>query len=264
MESGEYMDSIASNANHAANSTGTSRLQQINYVNADHLRNCFVAMNEMRKSGQLCDVSLEVNSNKVKAHRLVLSATSAYFNAMFNSEMAEKSKSVIVLHDIDFNALNLLVEYSYTGEISICEDNVQSLLPAASLLQISSVREACCKFLLRQLHPSNCLGIRHFADAHSCEELHQTSHKYALENFPEVVLTEEFLDLPYNEVENLISSDQLNVTTEECVYNAVMSWIKHDLKNREHYLGSILQHVRLPLTTRSFLLNKVSEEPLIQ
>lgn len=37
------------------------------------------------------------------------------------------------------------------------------LLPASSLLQIQSVREACCKFLLRQLHPSNCLGIRSFA-----------------------------------------------------------------------------------------------------
>lgn len=37
------------------------------------------------------------------------------------------------------------------------------LLPASSLLQVQSVREACCKFLLRQLHPSNCLGIRSFA-----------------------------------------------------------------------------------------------------
>lgn len=41
--------------------------------------------------------------------------------------------------------------------------SLQVLLPASSLLQIHSVREACCKFLLRQLHPSNCLGIRSFA-----------------------------------------------------------------------------------------------------
>ncbi|KAJ4427035.1 hypothetical protein ANN_26834 [Periplaneta americana] len=41
--------------------------------------------------------------------------------------------------------------------------NHKVLLPASSLLQISSVREACCKFLMRQLHPSNCLGIRSFA-----------------------------------------------------------------------------------------------------
>ena len=178
--------------------------------------------------------------------------------------MAEKNKPVITLHDIEYNALNQLIDYAYSGCITIGEDNVQSLLPVASLLQVSSVREACCKFLLRQLHPSNCLGIRTFADAHACEELHKYSHKYTLENFPQVTLTEEFLFLPYSEVEGLISSDQLNVTSEECVFDAVMRWVKHDLKEREKHLGSLLQHVRLPLTTRSFLLKHVSEEPLIQ
>jgi len=179
-------------------------------------------------------------------------------------EMAERNKSVITLHDLDINALNLLVDYAYTGQICITEENVQSLLPAASLLQISSVREACCKFLLRQLHPSNCLGIRSFADAHSCEELHITSHRYALENFQEVALTEEFLLLPFVEVQNLIASNQLNITNEESVYNAVMRWVKHDLKLREQHFGDLLQHVRLPLTTRTFLLTQVSEDPLIQ
>ena len=178
--------------------------------------------------------------------------------------MSERNKSVITLHDLDMTALNLLVDYAYTGQICITEENVQSLLPAASLLQVSSVREACCKFLLRQLHPSNCLGIRSFADAHSCEELQTTSHKYALENFQEVALTEEFLLLPVTEVENLIASNQLNITNEENVYSAVMSWVKHDLKTREQYLGNLLQHVRLPLMERTFLLDQVSKDPLIK
>ena len=65
---------------------------------------------------------------------------------------------------------------------------------------MSSVREACCKFLMRQLHPTNCLGIRNFADTHSCKELHKRSHKFALENFQEVMNTEEFLLLPFSEV----------------------------------------------------------------
>jgi hypothetical protein len=52
-------------------------------------------------------------------------------------EMAERNKSVIKLHDIDVTALNFLVDYAYTGQICITEENVQSLLPAASLLQVS-------------------------------------------------------------------------------------------------------------------------------
>lgn len=86
----------------------------------------------------------------------------------------------------------------------VCLSLCQVLLPVASLLQVQSVREACCKFLLRQLHPSNCLGIRSFADAHSCEELLRKSHKYALQNFQEVALTEEFLLLPFCEVRQIL------------------------------------------------------------
>ena len=77
--------------------------------------------------------------------------------------MLERTQGIVRLHDVDLNAVRQLIDYTYTGEITITEENVQVLLPASSLLQIHSVREACCKFLLRQLHPSNCLGIRSFA-----------------------------------------------------------------------------------------------------
>lgn len=78
-------------------------------------------------------------------------------------DMLERTKDVVELHDIEAQSLKQLIDFAYTGEIDITEENVQVLLPASSLLQIQSVREACCKFLLRQLHPSNCLGIRSFA-----------------------------------------------------------------------------------------------------
>ena len=57
------------------------------------------------------------------------------------------------------------------SEVEVTEDNVQSLLPAANLLQLTDVRDACCEFLQSQLHPTNCLGIRSFADIHGCIDL---------------------------------------------------------------------------------------------
>ena len=78
-------------------------------------------------------------------------------------DLVEKNQKEVTIHDLDALALTLLVDFSYTGEIIISEDNVQVLLPASSILQMATVREACCKFLMRQLHPTNCLGIRSFA-----------------------------------------------------------------------------------------------------
>jgi kelch-like protein 17 (actinfilin) len=39
--------------------------------------------------------------------------------------MVEKLQEEVTLHDVDAAALQQLVDYSYTGEILITEDNVQ-------------------------------------------------------------------------------------------------------------------------------------------
>lgn len=46
----------------------------------------------------------------------------------------------------------------------------------------------------------NKINEHMISDAHSCKELHTRSHKYALQNFQQVVSTEEFLLLPFSEV----------------------------------------------------------------
>ncbi|XP_060864416.1 kelch-like protein 17 [Metopolophium dirhodum] len=230
----------------------------------DHPMSSFSVINKMRVNIQLCDVSLRVGNSVTKAHRLVLASSSPYFYAMFNDDMAEKLQSEVELHDVDLGALQLLIEYTYTGQVHITDENVQVLLPASSLLQINSVRDACCTFLMKQLHPTNCLGIRQFAETHSCNELRTRSHRYALQNFEEVVKTEEFLFLSFSEVEDLVSNDKLNVVSEEQVFVAVMDWIKHNPSERSQYIAQLLGHVRLAQMSKMFLLNVVETEPLVR
>lgn len=177
--------------------------------------------------------------------------------------MIEKNSSHVIIKNVDSNALKILVDFIYTGHLTVTEDNVLHLLPASNILQLIIVQELCCKFLQNQLHPSNCLGIQKFADTHACEELQLYSLKYALDNFQEVSLTEEFLSLSYDGLISLISDNQLNVTDEEVVYDAVIRWIKHDFKSREIHFSTLLSHVRLPLIERNFLINEILKEPLI-
>lgn len=40
-------------------------------------------------------------------------------------DMIERNSVNITLHDVDSTALSQLIEYTYTGEITITEDNVQ-------------------------------------------------------------------------------------------------------------------------------------------
>ena len=77
----------------------------------------------------------------------------------------------------------VLSKYGYTlfamiGGVELEEDTVECLMATACLLQLPEVVEACSTFLIRQLHPSNCLGIRLFADSQSCTHLLQVAHDY--------------------------------------------------------------------------------------
>ncbi|XP_060055793.1 kelch-like protein 17 isoform X5 [Erinaceus europaeus] len=229
-----------------------------------HYHDAFVAMSRMRQRGLLCDIVLHVAAKEIRAHKVVLASCSPYFHAMFTNEMSESRQTHVTLHDIDPQALDQLVQFAYTAEIVVGEGNVQTLLPAASLLQLNGVRDACCKFLLSQLDPSNCLGIRSFADTHSCSDLLKAAHRYVLQHFVDVAKTEEFMLLPLKQVLELVSSDSLNVPSEEDVYRAVLSWVKHDVEARRQHVPRLMKCVRLPLLSRDFLLGHVDAESLVR
>jgi kelch-like protein 17 (actinfilin) len=45
------------------------------------------------------------------------------------------------------------------------------------------------------------------------------------------------------QVEELISSSQLNIASEEKVFTAVMNWMKHDLAGREQHVAQVASSV---------------------
>lgn len=130
----------------------------------------------------MCDVTLVADGIEIPAHKMVLAACSPYFYAMF-SGFEESKQDRVTLRAVDNQALLTLIEYVYTAEVKVTEENVQMLLPAANLLQLTDVRDACCDFLQTQLHPTNCLGIRAFADLHDCIDLLAHADSYIEQHF---------------------------------------------------------------------------------
>lgn len=225
-----------------------------------HAKSILNAMNALRKSNTLCDITLRVEGTDFPAHRIVLAACSDYFCAMFTSELAEKGKSFVDIQGLTASTMEILLDFVYTETVLVTVENVQELLPAACLLQLKGVKRACCDFLNSQLDPSNCLGIRDFAETHNCLDLMQAAELFSQKHFAEVVQQEEFMLLSQSEVEKLIKCDEIQVDSEEPVFEAVLNWVKHNRKEREPYLADLLEYVRMPLLTPRYITDVIDIE----
>ena len=185
----------------------------------------FPMMESIRREGKLCDVTLTVGDHSLVAHRIILAATIPYFRAMFTLNMVESRQSTIPMSCIDSSALESLVNFAYTGRVSISTSNVQNLMLGASSLQLTRVRDACAEFLQARLSPQNVIGIKQFAATLGSISLVESSDKFLQKHFEAVSESEEFLGAPIEEVSELVERDELHVASEEIVFLAVLRYV---------------------------------------
>uniref|UniRef100_A0A1B0AAB2 Kelch-like protein diablo n=1 Tax=Glossina pallidipes TaxID=7398 RepID=A0A1B0AAB2_GLOPL len=234
------------------------------YKYDDLFSESFPLMKEIRRLGKLTDVTLKVEDQTFSAHRIVLASTIPYFYAMFTNNMAESRIKEITMKEIEPSALESLINFSYSGQVRIDNQNVQSLMVGASFLQLLKVRNACADFLISRFHPHNVLGIRMFGNTMSCTHLIQAAEKYIDQNFTKVSQSDEFLALDFDELIDLIKRDELNVISEEVIFEACMKWVKYGEEKRASMFPQVLAQVRLPLLSPQFLADRVAREELIR
>ncbi|XP_014207152.1 longitudinals lacking protein isoform X3 [Copidosoma floridanum] len=91
------------------------------------------------ESGTLVDCTLAAEGKYLKAHKVVLSACSPYFEGLL-SEHYDKHP-VFILKDVKFKELKAMMEYMYRGEVNISQEQLTALLKAAESLQIKGLSD---------------------------------------------------------------------------------------------------------------------------
>ncbi|XP_065573150.1 protein bric-a-brac 2-like [Artemia franciscana] len=86
------------------------------------------------------DVTLSCENQNIKCHRLVLSACSSYFENLLISH--SDSHPIIILKDIKFCDMQALVKFVYTGEVTVAQAQVKSLLSLADMLKVTGLTES--------------------------------------------------------------------------------------------------------------------------
>ncbi|XP_023122068.2 kelch-like protein 40b [Amphiprion ocellaris] len=218
---------------------------------------------DLLENDKLVDCVLKIKDKEFPCHRLVLCACSSYFRSIFLSDLEESKKREIVLEDVEPGVMGLILKYLYTSKINVTEQNVQDIFAVANMYQIPSIFTVCVSFLQKRLSLSNCLAIFRLGLMLDCPRLAVSARNYACERFQLISRDEDFLQLLPSELAAILTNDNLNVETEESVFEALMNWVSQDADNREKELPGLLDCVRLRLVTEDYLREKVGKHKFI-
>ncbi|XP_023223776.1 modifier of mdg4-like [Centruroides sculpturatus] len=103
----------------------------------NHEKDLVSSFKQLLTTEGLMDVTLSCEGKKMKAHRLILSASSPFFNNIFMDN--PNQYPVIVLTDTKYSDLKMILDFIYNGEIFIPRSQLARLLKTAEALKIKGL-----------------------------------------------------------------------------------------------------------------------------
>ncbi|XP_062537259.1 longitudinals lacking protein, isoforms H/M/V-like isoform X3 [Armigeres subalbatus] len=97
------------------------------------------AFDSLRYEEDLVDVTLCCEGRKIRAHKILLSACSAYFKDIFKENPCQHP--VIIFKNVKYSDLMSIVEFMYQGEVSVVQESLPSFLHTAELLSIRGLTD---------------------------------------------------------------------------------------------------------------------------
>lgn len=246
-----------------ADSLDGALTEVLHYKDNELLSTLLLQLNSLRKEQILIDVVLCSDGNEIPCHRNVLVSSSPYFHAMFCTNFRERQQARVDMQGVPYDVLNNIVDYIYTGAISITMESVLPLMQAAAMLHYGRIFEACSTFLQAHLRPDNCLSMIRLSEILHCTSLQQKAREMALKCFSDVVASEDFCDLSLKELVGYLEDDQL-CAEEEQVFENLLAWIHHDPFARQGAIHDLFQQVRLRHIHPSYLFQFIANDPLVQ
>ncbi|KAF2905924.1 hypothetical protein ILUMI_00253 [Ignelater luminosus] len=95
------------------------------------------AFGSLQSTEDLADVTLTCEGISIKAHKIILSACSPYFRAVFKENPCPHP--IVILKDVLHSDLLAVLNFMYHGEVLIAQDKLVSFLQTAEALQVSGL-----------------------------------------------------------------------------------------------------------------------------
>ncbi|XP_049436794.1 kelch repeat and BTB domain-containing protein 12-like isoform X2 [Epinephelus fuscoguttatus] len=238
---------------------------ELDSAQAEHASLLLRQLERMRAAEELTDVVLLAEGIPFACHKVVLSAFSPYFQAMFTCGLKETRGGEVPLRDTPAKSLELLLDYMYRAELPLSNDNIQGVAAAAFLLHVDGAFRLCQSHMEARMDPSNCVGLYHWARDLGATGLADCALRYLCQHFAQVCEEEEVLELDAQSLGDLLGSDDLNISQEEVVLELVLRWVERRRgdSQSETQAVDLLRRVRLELVDPGFLRKARRRNPVL-
>ena len=119
----------------------------------------------------LTDLVIQVQEEKFDAHKIILSARSSVFLAMFQSDLTEKQTNTVKIEDIEPAVFKEVLRFIYTDQVENMDELAEGLLAAAERYMLELLKEKCASHLATKITVENCAHLLLLADLHSAAVL---------------------------------------------------------------------------------------------
>ena len=216
----------------------TSKAEQLEEVGDESFTSHLASgLNQFREEGTFCDVTITVENEHFKAHKAVLSASSAYFRSMFSLGFQESKSSEVTIKEGSAESFKQLLKFAYTGFFHLSLSNVIGVCKMANFMGFSHAIKCCSSYLRKRvttLSLEDVLAVMSIAEGQPdlCD-LYKEFRLHVIHNFIEFAGSPYFLETVTKEflIDCLTSEEiETKTTTEEKV--SFVNICSHD------YLGN--------------------------
>lgn len=112
----------------------------------------FRTLHGFYRLGTFCDVVLVTSHCRIRVHSVIIAAFSPLLYQMLGGESwsIERRQLELTLPNVDYVSLLSLIEYCYTGVITVDSSSADKILGVAIALQVKEVEKLCVTFLNAQ------------------------------------------------------------------------------------------------------------------
>ncbi|BHF77181.1 distal tubule morphoproteinsis [Sparganum proliferum] len=218
-------------------------------------------LSQLQKESKIVDLTLKTQDGLLlNVHRIIFAARLP----KLKDNICSSATSTIDWSRFPQKSVRALTTYVYTGRLEVSTRTSQSIYLLAASVELEHVRRWCRQFIIQRLSTSNINQIWDFAVETGHQDLRLPCLDFMQKHFEAVVETRNFGTLSEDVLSYLISSDDLVVSREEQVVEAILTWAASACNQSNAGLAAslprLLSSVRWEEVSASYLSELLSRD----